>query len=126
MLRIVLIGFAGLMGTLARYALSGFVARRFGETFPTGTLLVNVIGCFLAGFLFYLFQERFLVSELTRTAVMIGFLGGFTTFSSYALQTMTLLRDGEVFLATVNIALSNVVGLFTVWAGYSFARLVQV
>ena len=126
MLRIVLIGFAGLMGTLARYALSGFVARRFGETFPTGTLLVNVIGCFLAGFLFYLFQERFLVSELTRTAVMIGFLGGFTTFSSYALQTMTLLRDGEVFLATVNIVLSNVVGLFTVWAGYSFARLIQV
>ena len=126
MLRIVLIGFAGLMGTLARYALSGFVARRFGETFPTGTLLVNVIGCFLAGFLFYLFQERFLVSELTRTAVMIGFLGGFTTFSSYALQTITLLRDGEVFLATVNIVLSNVVGLFTVWAGYSFARLIQV
>jgi CrcB protein len=125
-MRIVLVGLAGLLGTLARYALSGFIARRFGETFPTGTLIVNVVGCFLAGFLFYLFQERFLVDEVVRTVVMIGFLGGFTTFSSFALQTMTLLRDGEVFLATVNIALSNVLGLLTVWVGYSFARLVQL
>ena len=59
--RLLLIGFAGLVGTLCRYGLSGLVARRFGETFPTGTLIVNVLGCFLAGFLYYLFQERFLV-----------------------------------------------------------------
>ncbi|HEV8366933.1 MAG TPA: fluoride efflux transporter CrcB [Pyrinomonadaceae bacterium] len=124
--RLFLIGFAGLVGTLCRYGLSGLVARRFGETFPTGTLIVNVLGCFLAGFLYYLFQERFLVGEVVRTAVMIGFLGGFTTFSSFALQTLTLLRDGEVFLATLNIVISNVAGLLTVWAGYSLARLVQV
>jgi len=115
---------AGLLGTLARYALSGFIARRFGETFPTGTLIVNIVGCFLAGFLFYLMQERFLVNDIVRTAIMIGFLGGFTTFSSFGLQTFTLLRDGEMGLATMNVLVSNVAGLLTVWAGYSLARFI--
>ena len=124
MLRLLLIGLAGLLGTLARYALSGFIARRFGETFPTGTLVVNIVGCFLAGFLFYLMQERFLVNDIVRTAIMIGFLGGFTTFSSFGLQTFTLLRDGEMGLATMNVLVSNVAGLLTVWAGYSLARFI--
>jgi len=123
-LRLLLIGLAGLLGTLARYALSGFIARRFGETFPTGTLVVNIVGCFLAGFLFYLMQERFLVNYIVRTAIMIGFLGGFTTFSSFGLQTFTLLRDGEIALATMNVLVSNVAGLLTVWAGYSLARFI--
>ena len=122
--RLLLIGLAGLLGTLARYALSGFIARRFGETFPTGTLIVNIVGCFLAGFLFYLMQERFLVNDIVRTAIMIGFLGGFTTFSSFGLQTFTLLRDGEMGLATMNVLVSNVAGLLTVWAGYSLARFI--
>ncbi len=122
--RLLLIGLAGLLGTLARYALSGFIARRFGETFPTGTLVVNIVGCFLAGFLFYLMQERFLVNDIVRTAIMIGFLGGFTTFSSFGLQTFTLLRDGEMGLATMNVVVSNVAGLLTVWAGYSLARFI--
>jgi CrcB protein len=122
--RLLLIGLAGLLGTLARYALSGFIARRFGETFPTGTLVVNIVGCFLAGFLFYLMQERFLVNDIVRTAILIGFLGGFTTFSSFGLQTFTLLRDGEMGLATMNVLVSNVAGLLTVWAGYSLARFI--
>ena len=126
MLRVVLIGVAGLLGTLARYSLSGIVARRIGETFPMGTLVVNVIGCFLAGLLFYLLQERFLVNEVVRTALMIGFLGGFTTFSSYGLQTFALLRDGELALALTNVLVSNVLGLITVWAGYSLARLIRI
>jgi len=124
MQRIVLIGIAGLAGTLARYSLSGIVARRFGETFPMGTLVVNVIGCFAAGFLFYLIQERFLVNEVVRAALMIGFLGGFTTFSSFGLQTFTLLQNGQVGLATTNVVVSNALGLLTVWIGYSVARLI--
>lgn len=126
MQRLALIGLAGLLGTLSRYALSGLVARRFGETFPTGTLVVNLSGCFIAGFLFYLLQDRFLVNEVVRTAIMIGFLGGFTTFSSFGLQTFTLLRDGEFALATANVLISNVAGLLTVWAGYTLAKLLQV
>jgi len=122
--RLLLIGLAGLLGTLGRYALSGIIARRFGETFPTGTLVVNVVGCFLAGFLFYLMQDRFLVNDIVRTAIMIGFLGGFTTFSSFGLQTFTLMRDGEMWLATINVLVSNAAGLLTVWAGYSLARFI--
>ena len=122
--RLLLIGLAGLLGTLGRYALSGIIARRFGETFPTGTLVVNVVGCFLAGFLFSLMQDRFLVNDVVRTAIMIGFLGGFTTFSSFGLQTFTLMRDGEMWLATINVLVSNAAGLLTVWAGYSLARFV--
>ena len=124
MQKVLLIGLAGLVGTVGRYALSGVIARRFGETFPAGTLVVNIIGCFLAGLLFYLLQERNLVSPTTRTVVMIGFLGGFTTFSSFGLQTFTLLRDGEFWFATLNVVSSNFLGLLMVWAGYTLGKLV--
>jgi CrcB protein len=118
MLKTILVALAGMLGTLLRYWLSGFVARQYGETFPWGTMAVNLIGCFLAGAVFYLTQERFLVSPALRTIILIGFLGGFTTFSSYGLQTFTLLRDGEFGLALLNIGASNVFGLFMVWTGY--------
>lgn len=123
MQRTIYIGIAGLVGTLCRYWLSGLAARRYGETFPVGTLFVNVVGCFLAGLLFYLMQERFPVSEPYRTAVMVGFLGGFTTFSSYGLQTFALLRDGQLAFAALNVVVSNLAGLVMVWAGYSLAKL---
>ena len=124
MARIFSIGLAGFAGTLLRYWLSGVIARRFGETFPYGTLAINLIGCFVIGFLFYLFYDRALASSLIRTTIFIGLLGGFTTFSSYGLQTFTLLRDGELFLALVNILASNVIGLAFVWVGYSLAKVV--
>jgi CrcB protein len=124
MQKVLLIGLAGLAGTVGRYALSGVIARRFGETFPAGTLVVNIIGCFLAGLLFYLLQERNLVGPTARTVVMIGFLGGFTTFSSFGLQTFTLLREGEFWFATLNIVGSNFLGLLMVWAGYTLGKLV--
>jgi len=122
--RLLSIGFAGFIGTLLRYWLSGLLARRFGETFPYGTLIVNLSGCFVIGFLFYLFYDRALVSPTTRTAIFIGLLGGYTTFSSYGLQTFTLLRDGEVFLALGNVAASNLLGLVLVWVGYSLAKVI--
>ncbi|HEX3559979.1 MAG TPA: fluoride efflux transporter CrcB [Pyrinomonadaceae bacterium] len=123
MLRVLAIGLAGLIGTLCRYWLSGVMARRYGETFPAGTLAVNVAGCLLIGFLFYLFQERYVASETTRTVVLVGFLGGFTTFSSYGLQTFTLLRDGEFAYAAVNVVASNLLGLLSVWGGYTLAKV---
>ena len=84
--RLFLIGLAGFAGTLSRYWLSGVIARRYGETFPFGTLVVNLVGCFLIGLLFYVMQERYLVDATTRAVVIIGLLGGFTTFSSFGLQ----------------------------------------
>jgi len=121
--RILLIGFAGLVGTLSRYFLASLIGRRFGESFPIGTIIINVIGCFLAGFLFYSLQERSLVSETVRLAIMVGLLGGFTTFSAFGLQTFTLFRDGETLLALMNLIVSNLVGLLFVWVGFLLARV---
>ncbi len=117
------IGLAGLVGTLARYLLSGWVDRKWGGTFPAGTLVVNLVGCFLAGFLYRIMQERFLVEPVLRASILVGFLGGFTTFSSFGIQTITLLRDSEYWFAAVNVLTSNVLGLFLVWAGYTFSKI---
>ena len=118
----IFIALAGLVGTLVRYWLAGFVARQYGEAFPWGTLTVNLVGSFVAGAMYYLAQERLLMSPALRTIIFIGLLGGFTTFSSYGLQTFTLLRDGQFGLATLNVAVSNVLGLLMVWAGYVVFR----
>ena len=123
MQKTILIALAGLTGTLLRYWLSGYVARQYGETFPWGTMAVNLIGCLVTGAVFYATEERFLINPTVRTVILIGLLGGFTTFSSYGLQTFTLLRDGEFGLATLNIITSNVLGLFMVWAGYTLGKV---
>jgi len=124
MRQLILIGLAGFVGTVARFGLSEFVAERAGGSFPWGTLVVNVIGCFLAGFLFCILQERTTGNEVIRTVLMVGFLGGLTTFSAFGLQTFTLLKNSQVGLALLNLLVSNLVGLAMVWAGYSTARLV--
>ena len=124
MQKTIFIALAGLVGTLIRYGLSGFVARQYGENFPWGTLIVNLIGSFLAGALYHLAEERLLISPALRTVILIGLIGGFTTFSSYGLQTFTLLRDGQIGLATLNVAASNVLGLLMVWAGYIVFKLI--
>ncbi|MFZ0748990.1 MAG: fluoride efflux transporter CrcB [Pyrinomonadaceae bacterium] len=116
------VGLGGFVGTIFRYWLGDLIAKRYGETFPLGTLAVNALGCFLIGFLFYFFYDRNLTSPTVRTVVFIGVLGGFTTFSSYGLQTFTLLRDGQVFLALVNVVASNALCLVLVWLGYSLAK----
>ena len=122
MYRIFFIGISGLAGTLARYWLSGWADERWGMTFPIGTMIVNLTGCLAMGFLFHATAERFLVDPIVRTAILVGFLGGFTTFSSFGIQTFTLLRDGEVFLATLYVVISNVVGIAFVWAGYTVSK----
>jgi CrcB protein len=124
MQKTIFIALGGLVGTLVRYWLSGFVTLKYGETFPWGTLLVNLVGSFMAGAIFSLAEERFLISSTARAIIFIGLLGGFTTFSSYGLQTFTLLRDGQIGLATLNVAVSNVLGLLMVWMGYVVCRLI--
>ncbi len=123
MQRLILIGFAGLGGTLLRYALSEWSARRYGGTFPVGTLLVNLLGCLLAGFLFVVLFDRYPVSPTARAVILVGLLGGFTTFSSFGLQTFALLRDGEIGLALLNIGISNIGGLLLVWVGYALGKV---
>ncbi|PYS31469.1 MAG: fluoride efflux transporter CrcB [Acidobacteria bacterium] len=120
--KILFIGVAGLLGTLGRYWLSGWADERWGASFPIGTLIVNLVGCLLIGFLFHATEEKYLVDPVLRSAVLIGFLGGFTTFSSFGVQTFNLLRDGEIFLAGVNVLVSNVAGLLLVWIGYAVSK----
>ena len=113
----------GGLGSIARFAASGLIARHFGETFPWGTLLVNVSGSFIIGF-FSTFTDsegRWLVSPSVRQFVMIGICGGYTTFSSFSLQTLNLVRDGEWFRAGANSMLSFVLCMIAVWCGHLLA-----
>ncbi len=108
------------LGGVARYWLSGFVADRIGQTFPWGTLIVNVTGSFVIGFFGTLTgpDGRLLVGSTARQFVMIGICGGYTTFSSFSLQTLTLAQDGEWLWAGGNIVLSVVLCLLAVWLGH--------
>lgn len=111
------------LGGVARYWLSGVVARFAGETFPWGTLLVNVSGSLLIGIIAALTasEGRFFIGSTSRLALMAGLLGGYTTFSSFSLQTLALLQDGDWWRAGANIVLSVVLCLFAVWIGYAAA-----
>jgi CrcB protein len=114
-------------GGVSRYWLSGVLARAFGETFPWGTLLVNVSGSLVIGIVAALTMPdgRFFIGSTARLAVMAGFLGGYTTFSSFSLQTLALMQDGEWGLAGANIALSVIACLAAVWAGYALGNAVN-
>ncbi|MCC6908204.1 MAG: fluoride efflux transporter CrcB [Phycisphaerales bacterium] len=105
------------LGGLLRYALSGVVHAWWGPTFPVGTLTVNVIGCFIMGFLATALTGPILVRDEYKVAILIGLLGGFTTFSSFGGETMALVSRGQWTLAGLNVLLSNVLGLAAVWAG---------
>ncbi len=106
-----------------RYWLSGFIAHRFGETFPWGTLIVNVTGCFAIGVFATLTgtEGRWLVPPAARTFFMIGICGGFTTFSSFSLQTLALARDAEWLHAGLNIIGSVALCLIFAWLGHLLA-----
>lgn len=114
----------GAIGTGLRMWLSGLLAAKCGETFPVGTLAVNVIGSFVISF-FAQFagpDGPLLVSSLTRQVVMVGVLGGFTTFSSFSFQTLNLLHDGQWARASANIGLSLALCLLAVWLGHVAAQ----
>lgn len=105
------------VGGVLRYLMSGAVQAWWGPTFPIGTLAVNVVGCLAMGFLATALTGPIIVREEYRIAVLVGLLGGFTTFSSFGRETMTLISEGEWTLAGLNVLLSNVLGLAAVWAG---------
>ena len=120
MLKLALIFCGGGAGALLRYLVQAGVARALPVAFPLGTLLVNVLGCFAIGFLIAHLAGTSLREEY-RVALLVGVLGGFTTFSTFAAETLGLLQQGTWPLALGNVVASSALGLIAVWAGYRLA-----
>jgi CrcB protein len=124
MLDYIFVALGGALGSVSRYWLSGLVANRFGSTFPWGTIIVNVTGCFIIGFFNTATgtEGRWLVPPSARIFFMIGICGGYTTFSSFSLQTLNLANDGEWLYAGANILFSVALCLLGVWLGFLLAN----
>ena len=118
------IGVAGAAGALARYGLEGVVSQRTSTAFPWGTFVVNVTGAFVVGFLFVVLTERFTVAPWLRSSILIGLLGGYTTFSTLTLETYRLLEDGVIGLAAANAFGSLAAGMLAVYLGVVVGRAV--
>jgi CrcB protein len=121
MTRILLIAAFGGVGSVLRYLLSGTVQRLQGGVFPWGVLVANVVGCFAAGVLAAMFAGRWSDRGDLRLAIMVGLLGGFTTFSAFGVDSVELLRTGRAGYAAMNVVLSVCLGLAGVWAGWRLA-----
>lgn len=120
--RLLLIALAGAVGTLARYGLTHLVQRHAGLTFPWGTFAVNVVGCLLFGLCWSLIEQRVAHVAEWRAVILVGLLGGFTTFSSFAFEGAGLLRNGEWGLALLHMAGQNVLGILAIFAGLALGR----
>ena len=115
---------AGALGTLARYSLAGIVQRWSGVSFPWGTYSVNVIGSFLFGLIWTLASERFIISPEVRLYVLTGFMGAFTTFSTFMFETGELLRGTSLLLGLANVTVQIVSGVLAVFLGWAAGRMV--
>ncbi len=120
--KLIFIALAGGLGTLARYGLAGLAQRWAGSGFPWGTLTVNALGCFLFGIIWVLASQRLALSPEIRVIVLVGFMGAFTTFSTYVFETGQMLENSQWLLAGGNILLHNAVGLALFFAGAALAR----
>ena len=120
---LILIGLGGFAGAIARYLVDGIVADRTGASFPWGTLVINASGSFVLGLLFALTADRAILPAEIRGPVLIGFLGAYTTFSTYMLESWRLAESGAITLALANLAGSTIVGLVAVVIGLTLGRL---
>jgi len=114
---------AGALGAVARYSLAGLVQRLTGGVFPWGTIAVNILGCFVAGMLWALFEKRGITGGVPRTAILVGFMGAFTTFSTMILETQQVFGALGIARAAANLALQNGVGLAALLAGLAIGRV---
>ncbi len=124
MMQLLMVGAGGATGAIGRYLLSSWVYSLTGRAFPWGTLAVNLLGSLLMGFFSVWLLERMSLSSEMRALLMVGFLGAFTTFSTFSLETLLLLEEGAVARAGVNIAASVITCIFAAWMGILIARAI--
>ncbi len=123
MSKLLWVGLGGFAGSIARYALGVWVYNRMGTKFPYGTFVINMTGCFLIGAILTILDGRIGLSPAWRLAIPIGFIGAYTTFSTFEYETYRLVHAGQSQLGFLNIALSAVVGYFAVWIGVMVGRV---
>lgn len=122
MLQVIAIAGGGAIGALLRFWVSTGVYQLFGRSFPWGTLAVNVLGSFLMGLLFVLMLERSLIAPEWRAAILVGLLGAFTTFSTFSIETLSLIEQADYLKAMLNMILSVSVCVLACWAGLALGR----
>ena len=117
------VGLGGFIGSICRFALGGAAHQLLHKSaFPYGTMVVNLVGCFAIGVVGGLVETRQLFTLETRMFLLVGLLGGFTTFSTFGYESLTLVRDGQVLASLANIAVQVVAGIFLVWVGYGLTK----
>ncbi len=123
--QIILVGLGGFIGSSLRFAMSGWVQRMFPYSqFPYGTLSVNVLGCLLIGYLGGVAEQRQTLEAVTRLFLLVGVLGGFTTFSTFAYESLALAQDSLYFKMMLNVVLQVVIGFSAAWLGLIAARFI--
>ena len=122
--RLIMVGIGGFAGSVTRYALGLWIGQHWGRTFPLGTFLINVTGSFLIGLFMPLLTERFIMNPQWRLLLVVGFLGAYTTFSTFEYETGALLKDGEWTFAMLNIILSVVAGFVALKLGEVIAKVI--
>lgn len=122
MLKYLVVGVGGFLGAIARYIVATYIGSRYGVRFPYGTFVINISGSFLIGFIVALLA-RTTASQYWRYLIPIGFIGAYTTFSTFEYETLRAVQDGQLTTGLLNVALSVVVGFVAVWAGAAIGRV---
>ena len=119
MIALIYVGIGGFLGAISRWSLGSILKKTLGDpSFPYPTLLINLIGCFAIGLAYAIWENN----KVAQLFIIIGFLGGFTTFSTFGLELLTLIRAGSLGMATLYVSLSSCLGIFLVWLGMTIAR----